>query len=106
MAADSEWLNRKKRIDPLLLDLKAKLAESKERFTPDILEKAHKAHYKKGPGIISMVKHAAEREQPLVTAEDRIGRAFDKLTARKTVPRAAASLARPYPRASGAESVD
>lgn len=67
-----------------LSELKAKLAETKERFTPDILEKAHKAHYKKAlVDIISMVKHAAQAEQPLLTAEERVGRAFDKLTAGK-----------------------
>jgi type I restriction enzyme R subunit len=67
-----------------LSELKAKLSETKERFTPEMLEKAHQVHYKKAlVDIISMVKHAARADQPLLTAEERVNRAFDKLTAGK-----------------------
>jgi type I restriction enzyme R subunit len=31
-----------------------------------------------------MVKHAARDEEPLLTAEERVGRAFDRLTAKDT----------------------
>jgi len=68
-----------------LSELKTKLAETRERFTPEMLEKAHEVHYHKAlVDIISMVKHAARDQEPLLTAKERVGRAFDKLTAGKT----------------------
>ena len=61
-----------------LAELKAKLAAAPERFTVDTLEKAHRLRYDKElVDIISMVKHAARDEEPLLTAEERVGRAFD-----------------------------
>jgi len=67
-----------------LSELKTKLAETRERFTPELLEKAHEVHYHKAlVDIISMVKHAAHDQEPLLTAQERVGRAFDKLTAGK-----------------------
>jgi len=68
-----------------LVELKDKLSKSRERFTPDLLQKAHAVRYSKSlVDIISMVKHAAEEHQPLLTAEERVDRAFAKLTSGKT----------------------
>lgn len=64
-----------------LTELKSKLAAAPQRFTIEALEKAHKLRYDKElVDIISMVKHAAREEEPLLTAEERVGRAFDRLT--------------------------
>src|SRR5262249_43220501 len=69
-----------------LAQLKQKLASAPERFTPDNLEKAHAARYHKSlVDIISMVKHAAREEEPLLTAPERVERAFAKVCAGRTV---------------------
>lgn len=68
-----------------LTELKDKLATAPERFTVENLQRAHELHYHKAlVEIISMVKHAADDAQPLLTARERIDRAFAKLTAKKT----------------------
>jgi type I restriction enzyme R subunit len=68
-----------------LVELKDKLSKSRERFTPDLLQKAHAARYRKSlVDIISMVKHAAEEQQPLLTAEERVDRAFANLMVGKS----------------------
>lgn len=68
-----------------LTELKDKLATAPERFTVENLQRAHELHYHKAlVEIISMVKHAADEAQPLLTAQKRIDRAFAKLTAKKT----------------------
>jgi type I restriction enzyme R subunit len=65
-----------------LAELKKKLATTPERFTLDNLEKAHSARYHKNlVDIISMVKHAAKEEEPLLTASERVDRAFATITA-------------------------
>ncbi|HEY1684390.1 MAG TPA: DEAD/DEAH box helicase family protein [Tepidisphaeraceae bacterium] len=67
-----------------LTELRSKLKETRERFTPELLQRAHEVHYRKAlVDIISMVKHAARDAEPLLTAQQRVGRAFDKLTAGK-----------------------
>jgi type I restriction enzyme R subunit len=67
-----------------LAELRQKLAATPERFSPDNLERAHAAHYHKDlVDIISMVKHAAREEEPLLTAPERVERAFAKITARR-----------------------
>ncbi len=67
-----------------LSELKDKLATAPERFTIENLQRAHLLHYHKALiEIISMVKHAADEAQPLLTAEERIERAFAKLTFNK-----------------------
>lgn len=67
-----------------LAELKAKLASAPQHFTIETLEKAHRFRYDKAlVDIISMVKHAASKEEPLLTAEERVGRAFDRLTAKE-----------------------
>jgi type I restriction enzyme R subunit len=68
-----------------LAELRQKLSQTRERFTPDLLERAHRVHYRKAlVDIISMVKRAARDDAPLLTAEERVARAIDRLTAGKT----------------------
>ena len=68
-----------------LTDLKDRLATAPERFTVEKLQRAHQLHYNKAlVEIISMVKHAVDESQPLLTAEQRIDRAFANLTAGKS----------------------
>ena len=56
-----------------LTELQQKLATAPQRFTLDHLRKAHELHYHKALiDIISMVKHAANEEQPLYTASERV----------------------------------
>ncbi len=63
-------------------ELRKKLAAANERFTIENLRRAHELHYRKAlVDIISMVKHAASEEQPLLTAEERVDRALAKITA-------------------------
>jgi type I restriction enzyme, R subunit len=65
-----------------LSELREKLARSRYRFTPDNLQKAHEVRYGKAlVDIVSMVKHAADEQQPLLTAQERVERAFAKVTA-------------------------
>jgi type I restriction enzyme R subunit len=68
-----------------LAELKAKLTAAPEHFTLELLQKAHQAQYHKAlVDIISMVKHAAKEQEPLFTAEERVARAFEALTAGRT----------------------
>ena len=63
-----------------LSELRKKLAATTQRFTEDNLQRAHQAHYKKAlVDIVSMVKHAAKEEEPLLTASERVERAFVKI---------------------------
>jgi type I restriction enzyme R subunit len=62
-------------------ELKTKLAATPMRFTMENLQKAHQVRYHKAlVDIISMVKHAARDEEALFTAEERVARAFDRVT--------------------------
>ena len=64
-----------------LKELKDKLIEGPHLFTVPNLRKAHEARYGKAlVDLISMVKHAANDEMPLLTAEERVDRALAKLT--------------------------
>jgi type I restriction enzyme, R subunit len=68
-----------------LSELKQKLAATPERFTEDNLRKAHEIRYHKAlADIISMVKHAANEQEPLLTAEERVKLAVAKVTKGKT----------------------
>ncbi len=68
-----------------LTELRTRLVQTRQRIHPRVLEKAHEVHYHKAlVDIISMVKHAAHEEEPLLTAQERVARAVDKLTAGKT----------------------
>jgi type I restriction enzyme R subunit len=63
-----------------LTELRSKLATSPQRFTPEHLEKAHEIRYHKAlVDIISMVKHAADEQSPLLTAAERVDRAFQNV---------------------------
>lgn len=65
-----------------LAELREKLARSRYRFTPDNLQKAHEARFGKAlVDIVSMVKHAVDEQQPLLTAQERAERAFAQVTA-------------------------
>ncbi|HEU4406239.1 MAG TPA: type I restriction-modification enzyme R subunit C-terminal domain-containing protein [Polyangiaceae bacterium] len=68
-----------------LAELRAKLASSPYLFTPEKLQKAHEQRYHRAlVDIISMVKHAADDAQPLLTAAERVERAFDRVAAGQT----------------------
>jgi type I restriction enzyme, R subunit len=71
-----------------LSELKDKLTATSERFTVEQLQKAHELHHHKAlVDIISMVKHAADEEEPLLTAEERVRAALDKVcTGRNFTP--------------------
>lgn len=66
-------------------ELKQKLTETPQRFTIENLQRAHQVHYHKAlVDIISMVKHAAREDEELLTAEERIDRAFRRITEGKS----------------------
>lgn len=59
-----------------LKELKQKLSTAPERFSVEALQKAHQIQYQKAlVDIISMVKHAASEQSPLLTAEERAANA-------------------------------
>jgi type I restriction enzyme R subunit len=65
-----------------LRELRQKLAATTQRFTLDNLQKAHQITYHKAlVDIISMVKHAVREDEPLFNAEERVARAFERVTA-------------------------
>jgi type I restriction enzyme R subunit len=64
-----------------LVELRQKLSQSKQRFTVENLQKAHEVQYHRAlVDIISMVKHAADQKQPLLTAGERVDRAIQALS--------------------------
>ncbi len=68
-----------------LSELKQKLETTQQRFTPENLQRAYSVQYRKAlVDIISIVKHAARSEEELFTADERVARAFEKVTAGKT----------------------
>jgi len=68
-----------------LSELVEKLKLAPQHFTIEYLQKAHQIHYHKAlVDIISMVKHASDHENKLYTAPERVERAFERMTARKT----------------------
>jgi type I restriction enzyme R subunit len=65
-----------------LVALRQKLAATPENFTIQNLQVAHDiCYHKRLVEIISMVKHAAREEEPLLTAEERVARAIERVTA-------------------------
>lgn len=63
-----------------LEELRQKLAATTERFTIENLQRAHEVQYRRAlVDIISMVKHAADAQQPLLTAAERVERAVKQL---------------------------
>ncbi len=67
----------------VLNELREKLARNK--FPEQELQKAHKlVHNKALADIISMVKHAARDQEPILTAQERVDRAMEKVKAGKS----------------------
>ncbi len=67
-----------------LNELKQKLTAAPERFTIEVLQKAHQMrHHKSLADIISMVKHAAKEQSPLLSAEERATKAITAVSAGK-----------------------
>lgn len=65
-----------------LAELRNKLKSAPERFTVELLQKAHQLRYDKAlADIISMVKRAARDAEPLLTAEERTARAVERIAA-------------------------
>ncbi len=65
-----------------LVELRQELTATPERFTLPRLRSAHEHCYRKAlVDLISMVKHAAAEEQPLLTAQERVDRALARITA-------------------------
>ena len=68
-----------------LNELRETLTAAPERFTVELLQKAHQMRYDKAlVDIISMVKHAAREQEPLLTAAERVDRAFQTITVSRT----------------------
>jgi type I restriction enzyme R subunit len=68
-----------------LKELKLKLTAAPERFTVEVLQKAHEMRYRKSlVDIISMVKHAAADQNPLWTAQERIDAAIVQVSNGRT----------------------
>ncbi|WP_437593358.1 type I restriction endonuclease subunit R [Sorangium sp. So ce1000] len=68
-----------------LAELRQKLAGSRYNFTTEKLQRAHEVRYKKPlVDVISMVKHAAKEDEPLLTAAERVERAFARVTVGQT----------------------
>lgn len=64
-----------------IFELKTKLSATREHFTVENLQRAHKMRYDKAlVDIISMVKHAAREEEPLLTARERVNRVLDRIS--------------------------
>jgi type I restriction enzyme R subunit len=69
-----------------LTELRSRLTYAPEHFTEERLRQAHERCYHKAlVDLISMVKHAAAEEQPLLTAEERVDRALAKITDGKEI---------------------
>jgi type I restriction enzyme R subunit len=67
-----------------LTSLRETLRACPERFTEDLLQRAHEITYHKAlVDIISMVKHAAHDEEPLLTAGERVDKALERLRKRR-----------------------
>jgi type I restriction enzyme R subunit len=68
-----------------LTELRQKLAAARQHFTVENLQKAHELRHRKAlVDIISMVKHAAREESPLLTSAERVTLAFDRVSAGQT----------------------
>jgi type I restriction enzyme R subunit len=64
-----------------LTELRQKLAAAPQRFTIENLRKAHQIHYHKAlVDIISMVKHAANQEEPLYSPDERVKLAVARIS--------------------------
>ena len=81
LAAIKILLRRPKDWKPEVLD-ELRQTLQKSDFDEPTLKKAHKVAYKTLADIISMVKHAAREEEPVLTAEQRVEKALAKLRER------------------------
>ena len=79
-------LSRPQEWNPEALgQLRDRLKTAPQRFTVEHLQKAHEVHYRKAlVDIISMVKHAGNQQSPLLTAAERVDRAFAEITVGRT----------------------
>jgi type I restriction enzyme, R subunit len=69
-----------------LSELRQALTQAPEHFTEANLQRAfHAAHHKALSDIISMVKRAAIETSPLLTAEERVNQAVDRVVAGRTL---------------------
>lgn len=77
-------LDRPKQWNPAVLDeLRQILKEN--RYDEKTLSEAHKVVYRKAlVDIISMVKHAARDAEPILTAEERVDRAIQKISQKRS----------------------
>jgi type I restriction enzyme R subunit len=67
-----------------LTELRQKLAAAPQRFTIENLSKTHEIHYHKAlVDIVSMVKHAANQEEPLYSPEERVKLAVARISVGK-----------------------
>jgi type I restriction enzyme R subunit len=74
-----------------LTELREALTKAPEHFTEANLQRAfHAAHHKALADIISMVKRAAIDTSPLLTAEERVNQAVDRVVAGRTLTEAQA----------------
>lgn len=83
--AISILLNRPKNWNTKALnELKSKLKEN--TFFEDYLQKAHKlVYHKEMVDIISMVKHAAKDSEPLLSPDERVSKAIEKVITGKNL---------------------
>jgi type I restriction enzyme R subunit len=66
-------------------ELRKTLATTPQRFTVENLQRVHAVRYHKAlVDLISMVKHAARDQEPLLTADERVDRALATITAGRT----------------------
>jgi len=71
---------------PPLAELRSALSEAPEHFTEANLQRAYNAaHHKALVDIISMVKRAAIDTSPLLTSEERVNAAVDRVTVGRTL---------------------
>ncbi|WP_202870274.1 type I restriction-modification enzyme R subunit C-terminal domain-containing protein [Kribbella sp. VKM Ac-2571] len=74
-----------------LTELRQALTQAPEHFTEVNLQRAfHAAHQKALADIISMVKRAAVETSPLLTAEERVNQAVDRVVAGRSLSKAQA----------------
>jgi type I restriction enzyme R subunit len=67
-----------------LSELQQRLAATPQRFTKENLQRTHELHYHKALiDIISMVKHAANEQEPLYTAAERVRLGIARITVGK-----------------------
>ncbi len=87
VAALSVLLQHPKDWRPAVME-ELKRTLNQNGFEPEKLQRAHRAKgFKALADVISIVKHAAAQQAPLLTAEERVNRAVDKfLSAHKLTP--------------------